>query len=290
MSGLNDLARGLRCTFTRPALVALLWAYALCLLLTALFAVALFLWVAQSTAGSVIATDLRQGQTPDWLVDLAGQPETAVSVLALIALAALLVAVYLVLVVVASGGEISAVARALGVQLAFPADTFWAASIRHAVVIARLAILELAALALAVVALIVVRFLGARASPGHTFAWVWLAGAILSLALLTAIFDLARIELVVRGGRSAIEACVRAVRLSAGSALSVIFLTLSSLALAFVAAGLLIWLHSGIGKQTALGVLLGLGVGQLSVLARLWARLAAYGAEASLWSRKRVAE
>jgi hypothetical protein len=290
MKALNDFARGIRASFARPAAVALAWLYAIASLVTAIFAATAFFVVGRSTAGSEMANELRQGITADWLLDLATRPAHAAALFGLAALGSLLVLIYLALAVVTTGGVVSALARAVGVAQVSPDDTFWAASLRHVGVTARVALLEVLALAAAFVALAVIGAGGVLAGLGNGFRWSWLAAGAVTLALVTTLFDFARLRVVVLGERSAINALSRGARAMLACAPSILLVITCCALLAIMATGVVVWAHSGMGKSTAAGVFTAALVGQLSVVVRLWCRLVSYGAEISLWSRCRSAE
>jgi hypothetical protein len=282
METLRDFFRGLVASVAGPALGALGWAYAASLAVAAAFTVVVFRFVQASVAGSAEAADLRHGQSADWVVDVLGTPGMRPGVVTLMTLATVLVPVYLVLVIFLSGGVVSRVRTALGLA---PREPFLPASARHVWPMARVALVEIVTVGIVAVALGMGLAVGIYAELGNAVPWALLAVAVFVLALVTSVFDYVRIGLVDRDDGSALKALGGALKFAGRRAPSVALLAVLEAALALAVWWLAVWLHSLVPLETGAGVLLGILVGQAGVLARLWARVAAYAAEASLWSR-----
>jgi hypothetical protein len=287
MRALKDFARGLTASFSGQALVALGWAYAACLAVGFVFTLMMYRFVAGTVAGSAMASDLRQGQSAGWSVDQFGRPGTSTSVAMLVTAAMVLAPVYLVLVVFFSGGVVAKVRAALG--LAGP-ERFLSASARYAGVMARVASVEVIVVGVLGGILLVGMTVGDYADLGNAFAWSTLALSMCALALVTSVFDYARIGVVASDNGSALAALRGAVRFVGQRALPVVFLAALNGALALAVAWLLVWAHSVVSLDTGAGMLLGLVVGQVGVLGRLWSRVVAYAAETSLWEQASPSE
>ena len=280
---INDYIRGLRASFSRPALVAVAWSYAATLVLAALLTTLVFSFVSGTVANSAMAEQLRQGMTGSWIVDLTGTPgiQSTVAVLVLLALA--LAPLYVVLAVFLSGGVVTGVERALWIVGDREPRTFFAACGRYVGPMLRLALVEVVILGITITALFIVRAAGTAVGLGNGFAWGWVAVSLLVLAIVTAVFDFARIEIVARDTRKAIASWVAAIRLAGRRAPAFLVVVALNLVLSLAVAVALIWLHGRIDLSTGGGLFLGLVVGQIAVFGRIWARVAAYATEAALW-------
>lgn len=285
MKIVNDYLRGLRASIARPSLVALGWAWVACLAVAAALATLVYSFVAGTVENSAMAEALREGQSASWIIDVVGQPGMG-RAFGLLTLAALVLApFYLVAAVFLSGGVVDGVERSLGMAPRREPESFFGACARHVGPMARLALVEAVILGIVVTALLTVRFGGGAAGLGNAFAWGWVAASLAILALVTALFDFARIQIVARDGRRAVGAWLDAMRFAGRHLPAVLAVVLVNLALALAVAGALVWLHSTVDLSTGPGLLLGAAVGQLSVLGRLWARIAAYATEAAVWQR-----
>lgn len=281
METLKDFGRGLAASFSPHSLVALGWVYAAVLGAGAAFTLLAFRFVMSSVMSTATAADLRAGQTAAWAIDLIGSPGTQPAVATLSTAAVVLVPVYLVLVIFFSGGVISKVRAALG--FAGP-ERFLTASARHAGAMARVAAVEI--VVVGILGVICMIALGAAAtSRTHAVAWATLAVALYVLAVVTSAFDYARVAVVARDDGSALGAITGALGFAGRRAPSVLALAALNGVLALAALWAFVWAHSAVALDTGGGVLLGLIVGQVSVIARLWTRMVAYAAETSLWER-----
>jgi hypothetical protein len=280
MKAIGALIRGLSASLALPALGALGWAYAACLAVAAAFTLLAYRFVSTTVAGSAMAADLRHGQTIGWIVDLAGTPGTTSSVAMLATAAIVLAAVYLALTIFLSGGIVTRVRAALGFGAAEP---FLTASARHVGAMARVASVEIVVVGVLVVVMLVGEAVGAYGSFGNAVAWGWLALSLFVLALVTSVFDYARIRLVEREDGSAMRALGEAIRFVGRNAAAVALLAALAGVVALAVWWLVVWLHGVVALDTGIGVLLGLVVGQVGVLARLWTRIAAYAAETALF-------
>ena len=285
MNTVNDYLRGLAASVARPSLVALGWAWAASLAAAAALATLIHSFVAGSVDGSAMAEALRRGQAAEWVVDLMGQPGMGRSIGLLTTAALVLAPIYLVAAVFLSGGVVDAVARALGLVGRREPETFFGACARHVGAMARVALVEAVVLGIVVVSLLIMRVSGGAAGLGDGFAWGWVAASLFTLALVTAVFDFARVAIVARDERRAIAACLDAARFAGRRLPAVAAVVIANLLLALALAGALVWLHSRVDLTTGAGVLLGIVLGQLSVAGRLWARIAAYATEAAVWQR-----
>ncbi len=282
MGAFKDFARGLGASLSGHGLIALGWIYAGCLAVTFVFTVLVFRFVAATVDHSAMAAELRGGQGAAWAVDLIGQGGTSASIAALTTAAMVLIPVYLVLSVFFSGGMVSKVRAALGHS---GPERFLAASARYAGAMSRIAALEVVVIGVLGAILVFGVAASAVADVGHALPWVTLAVALLALALVTSVFDYARVRLVARDDGSARSALADAFRLIGRQPLAFLVLALLTGGLGLVVVCVLVWLHSVVALDTGVGVLLGLVIGQLGIVGRLWSRLAAYGAESSLAER-----
>lgn len=280
MGTLRDFARGVGASFSRPALAALGWVYAACLAVGVAFTILVYRFVASTVSGSAIAAELRQGQSANWVMDLIGEPGTRASLVEMMTAAMVLVPVYLVLALFFSGGVVSKVRAALG--LAGP-DRFLAASARYVGPMARVAVVEIVVVGILASVLLVGLGAGLYAGASGAVVWTLLGLSTFVLALVTSVFDYARIEVVAADGGSALGALGSAFRFAGRRPVSVVVLALLNTVLALAVAWVLVWLHSLVPLDTGPGVLLGMVVGQAGVLGRLWSRVAAYATETALW-------
>jgi hypothetical protein len=135
-------------------------------------------------------------------------------------------------------------------------------------------------------------FLGVSAAAvadvGHPVAWLTFAVALVVLAIVTSLFDYARVAVVANDDGSALGALRDGIELLGRSPMSVVVLALLNGAVGLVVFLLAVWVHSVAPLDTGAGVLVGLLVGQAGLAARLWSRVAAYAAETSLWERARA--
>ena len=69
---INDYIRGLRASFSGPALVAVAWSWAATLVMAALLTTLVFTFVSGTVGSSAMAEQLRQGMTGSWIIDLTG--------------------------------------------------------------------------------------------------------------------------------------------------------------------------------------------------------------------------
>lgn len=286
---INDYIRGLRASFSGPALVAVGWSWAATLVMAALLTTLVFTFVSGTVGSSAMAEQLREGMTGSWIVDLTGTPGTQGTVGALFLLAIALAPLYLVLAVFLSGGVVAGVERALGIVGDREPRTFFSACGRYVGPMFRLALVEIVILGIAITVLFIVRGAGTAVGLGNWFAWGWLAASLVVLAIVTAVFDFARVEAVARDTRQAISSWVSAIRFAGRRAPAFLGVVVLNLLLALVVAGTLIWLHGRIDLSTGGGVFLGIVVGQIAVLGRIWARVAAYATEAALWQTSDLA-
>lgn len=282
METLKDFVRGIRASFGSSALVAVGWAYAAVLAVGLAFTLVAFRFVAASVDHSAMAAELRAGQTAAWAIDVLGRDGTWAAVSAIAAVAVVLVPIYLVLVIFFSGGILAKVRASLG--LAGP-ERFVTASARHAGAMARVASLEIVVVGILGAIVLFGVSAAAVADVGHWVAWLTLAVALAALAIVTAVFDYARIGVVANDDGSAARALGDAFGFVTRQGLSVVVLALLNLVVAVVALWAAAWIHSLVALDTGGGVALGIVVGQVGLFARLWSRVAAYASETSLWSR-----
>jgi len=164
-------------------------------------------------------------------------------------------------------------------------ERFFTASARHVGPMARVAVLEVVVVAV----LAGILFFGVAAAAvsglGNSMAWITLGIAGFVLAFVTSFFDYARVAVVARDDRSAIRGLADAMKLFGQRPIAVVVLAVLNGVLALVVLVLLLEVHGMVRLDTTLGMLLGVVVGQFGVLARVWSRVAAYGAEASLAAR-----
>ena len=282
METLKDFGRGLGASLSRPALLALAWAYGACLAVGLAFTILAYRFVAGTVSNSAMAGELRQGQTADWMVDLIGTPGTSSSVRLTMTAAILFVVVYLVLTVFFSGGVVAKVRTALG--LAGP-ERFLESSARYIGPMALVASAEVVAVVVLAIVFVVATYAGGLFGARPAIAWPLLALSAFTFALVTSVFDYARIRLVACEDRAVLAALGGAFRFVGRRALPVVALTVLNGVVALAALWLLVWVHALVPLDTGAGLLLGIVVGQIGILGRLWARVAAYATETALWAR-----
>jgi hypothetical protein len=282
MKVLEAFRNGARAAFTIASFRALGWCYGASLIVTLLFTIPLYALVRSTVAGSAMAEELRSGRTADWLVDLAGAGSIAPAARSLVVAAVVLVPVYLLLVVLFSGGVLASLRDALGLGPKVP--SFLAASAEVAGAMMRVALVELPTIGLSLVVLVMARLALAMVASGPLVAWSWLAISIAALAFVTSVFDFARVGIALRSAPGSLAALGDALRFSFGRFMTVFGLSTLNAAVAGVVFVLFVWLHSLLRIDTGLGIFFGLVVGQLSIAARLWCRLSAYASEMALRS------
>lgn len=282
MEALRDFGRGLVASFAPQALAALGWIYGAALAVAFVFTLLVYRFVASTVTGSAMAEELRGGQSANWIVDLVGRPGTTSTIAVLGTTAMLLVVVYVVIAVFFSGGVIAKVRAALG--HAGP-ERFLAASGRHVGPMARVAVVEIIVIAILAIVLFAGQAIGGFSGVANALAWGWLALTAFTLGLVMSVFDYARIRVVAKDERSGLDAIAAAVRFVGRRALPVVLITVVTGVLSLVVALSLVWVHSTLGLDTGAGVFLGIVVGQIGVIGRLWTRVVAYATETAFWER-----
>ena len=280
MGALGHFARGLRASVRPQALGAIAWTYAACLVFAAVFAVLVYRFVMGTVAGTAMAGELRHGPSAWWAVDLAGTTGAGASMRTLAATALLMVPFYLVVAIFASGGVVSSVRSALGLGARAP---FLRASARNALPIALVAVVEVIVIGLLAVALLVGQVSIALSSAAGAWAWLLLAAGAFAIALVGATFDYARVWIVAHDGGSPLKGMVEAIQFTGRRAPAVALLVVLNGALALGILAIAAAAHAAIPLETTPGLLAGIAVGQLGVLARLWARVVAYASEAAVF-------
>lgn len=283
MEGFNSFVRGVVASLRAPALVALGWIYAACVVIAGIFTIFLYRFVSSTVANSTMASDLRHGMSPFWIIDMAGLDFFGPA-MALVGTAAMvLIPVFLVVAVFFTGGIVTAVRRALG--FAEP-ETFLSASARFAGPIARVAAVEV--IVVVVLAIVLGIGVGATATAGNALAWTWVVVSAFVLAVVTAVFDYVRIGIVASGRRSAAKAFVAALGFVGRRAIPVVILVVLDGLLTLGLWWLVVELHGAISLDSGGGVFLALVVGQIGVLVRLWTRVVSYASETALWEASQV--
>ena len=279
----TDLRNGLTTSLTRRSLGALTWTYLVCLGIAIIFTIAVFAFVSNTVGGTAMAAELRQGVSADWLIDIAGVDGTVLATSTLMILGMALIPAYLVLVVFCSGGIVNA-------QLADSrmdrgsTPTFLSASARFAGPMLRIALVEVPVIAIVGLVLVTIKTLSGSVLYGAG-AWFWLVTSLFVLALVTTIFDFARIELVADDSRRSLRAIVAAIRFVFRNGPIVVAIVVVTLVVSLAVGLGLIWVRSLIPLDTGAMLFLGIVFGQISIIGRLWTRIFAYATEASVWQR-----
>jgi hypothetical protein len=285
MNVLIDYARGLGAAIMPRSLVALLWSYLATLVVAAVLATVIFSTALSSVAGSAMSEQLANGHTAEWLVDLIGRDGASLGFGAIGMLAVALVPLYLVLAIFLSGGVVASVLRALGAIPVREPATFFGACARYLGPMARIALVELVVLGGTITGLAIFGGVVLAASLGNVVAWGLVILFLVVLAVVTAVFDVARIDVVAHDHRSAIKAFRDAGRFAARRAASLAIVVALNLVLSVAIGWVLLWLDSRVSDAGGAGVFLAILVGQIVVLGRLWARIAAYATEAAIYQR-----
>jgi hypothetical protein len=281
-SAIHSFIGGIRASLTRYGAKALAWCYLSSIGTTSLFFIPFFLYIRSTVAGSAMATELRGGQIPDWIVDLGGTSATGAAIGTFAIVAILLVPVYLLLVVALTGGVLENLAVALGLRTR--PRPFLVACGDLVGPTARIVLVEAPAVGLLVFVLSLVRGALELVGSSPVVAWGWLATLVLLVAFVTTFFDFARIRLYLVGDRAALRSLGDTFRFTFSHFWSVLGLVVLNSVVAMLIFIGFVWLHSRVPLDTAAGIVVGILAGQLSIGARLWWRIAAFGAEAALWS------
>lgn len=275
------IARGISASVAPGPLVALGWMYGLLAALALAFTVFVYLLIASGVANSAVGSQLRKGISADWLVDTLTQPGAGSKFMSVLFLAVALALVYAVASVALSGGVVSRIVDRVGSGRAVN-DPFVAECGRYAGPMLRVAIVEFLFLGLTGGALVIVWVVGMIGNAGNAFAWTSVTVIAVVLSAIAATADVARVHVVATGDRSAIAAWRDAISHAVRRAPSFVLLVLFNLVVALVVAWIAVTIHSTISRETGSGVILGLVVGQIGIIGRIWARIAALASQASL--------
>lgn len=275
------IARGIRAAVAPGSLVGLGWIYGVLATLAAVLTLVVFMVVRGGVANSPVASSLRTGISADWLVDTFSQPGAGAKVLAVFLLAVVLGLVYSVASMALSGGIVARVVAALGSD-GVAREPFLASCGRFAGPMLRVALIEVVFLAVFGGLTGAVWVGGLLAGAGNTFAWIAVGVLVLVLAIVIGVADVARANVVGSGNRSAVKAWRDALSHSVRRAPGFLVLVLFNLAVVGAVAWIALTMHGIIPRETGPGVLAGLAVGQLGILGRIWVRIVAFAAQASL--------
>jgi hypothetical protein len=281
-SVVRSFLQGVRGAVTPLGARALAWTYLASIATTAIFFLPFFLYIRGTVAGSAMSTELRGGQVADWIVDLGGSGATGPAIGTFVVTALVLVPVYLLLVVALTGGVFENLAVALGRRTT--ARPFLVACGELVGPTMRIVLVEAPVVGVLVFVLLALRGVLALAGSIPVADWLWLVTFVVVLAFVTSFFDFARIRLYFVGDRSALRSIGDSFRFTVAHVPSVLGLAVLNAMLAWLTFVVFVWLHSRVGLDTVAGVLIGILAGQLSIGARLWCRVAAYGSEMDLWS------
>ena len=281
----KDFIRGIHASVRPWSLRAVAVAYGLLVVFAGLFTIAIYDFVWTTTRGSAMAAQLEKGVDIDWAIDTIGGPGFGAAFGVLTALAVALVPAYLAVSVFLSGGIVSAVRRALGLDDDTAKVSFLTYCAWYLGPMARLAILEIVVLVALVVGMAFGATGGGPSTRANAIAWAWLGGSLFVLALVASVFDYARIHVVAAGRRSAFASLGAGLRVVGRKPLAVAVLTLLNMVLSLGVWIGFVWLHSRVDLSTAGGVVAGVLVGQVGIVGRVWTRVVAYASETSLASR-----
>ncbi len=276
------IARGIRAAAAPRALVALGWIYGLLAALAAGLTFVVYTVVSGGVANSSVASTLRSGMSPDWLLDTFAQPGGGAKTVAVLLLAVMLAVVYAAVSVALSGGAVSRVLGALAGS-GSSREPFLAECGRYAGPMLRVALIEIVFLTVVGGVLVIVWVGGLAGGAGNTFAWISVGVMALALAVITGMADVARVHVVATENRSAVAAWRDALSHGVRRAPVFLILVLFNLAVAATVAWIALTMHGTIPRETGPGVLIGLAVGQVCILGRIWVRIVALATQASLW-------
>jgi len=283
---IDAIRRGFSAAIAGPGVRALAWTYGACLLFGLALFVPIFSFVRATVGASAIGGALANGATSDWIVDLAGTPGSSVAITSLFFVTLVGLAIYVIAASVVSGGVIAYLAGFL--DSATQRERFLSACGRYAGALSRIALLELPILAILVAIFVAVRFALVLADVPGFLEWAMLVLLVFSIAVVTSVFDYARIDVVVEQSSSAIRSVAAAFRYTFRNLAGVVALAAIVALLSVVVFVAGTFVHGAIPLEGDGLILLAIVVGQISIAARLWARLVAYGFEIALWLASRV--
>ncbi|HWQ35224.1 MAG TPA: hypothetical protein VNQ79_20430 [Blastocatellia bacterium] len=262
------------------------------LLLTAslLFAVPVAVpvfWLVSQTSSSTLAAQRMFADKMDalWLIDVINQQFTRASIEAASAQAGMLMlfmgAGWLLLNTFFAGGILEVLGSGDG---RFSARRFWAGCGAYFGRFFRLLVVSLIFYGLAYVIYLLLGPSGAAAHQATAYQPIavrnWLANAALALmfGFVSLIFDYAKISTVVNDRRRMFREAVSAARFALKHFLSVCGLYLLIALIGLGCFVLFAWLRSAVTQASMAAVLLAFILGQLALLARIWARITHYAA------------
>lgn len=275
------IARGLRAAITSGSFVALSWMYGLLAVLAAGFTVFVFVLVSHGVANSAVGSQLRSGMSADWLIDTVTQPGAGSKVLSVVLFGLALALVYSAASIALSGGVVSRVVDAVAGGRP-DRSSFLSECGRYAGPMLRVSVIEFIFLGIVGTVLALAWGAGLTGGAGNTFAWVSVAIIAITLSTIAAVADVARVHVVAAADRSALSAWKDAISHAVQRAPSFMVLVLFNLSVAVIVGWIALTIHGTISRETGGGVIAALIVGQLGIIGRIWARLAALATQASL--------